>query len=533
MSVNTRHRWALAAILLVALALRVWGIGFGLPNANARPDETSVAGPAVTFLSGEFEPPHFMYPTGFMYALSGAYVVYYHVTRPWASYKTLHEFAESRRQNLAPFLLTSRGISVVMGVLTVGWLFLLGARAADSRTGLVAAAFLALCFLHVRDSHFGVTDTTMTAFVVWGVYQIVKWHESGTPARALIAGVTAGVAMSTKYNGLGLAVPFGVAAVDRLVTVIRSRRPVVPVLISGVVFALALAAVFLASSFYIVIQPDRFLNDIQQQSGNFTNDYGLGLSRGWVHHAVKTLPAAAGWPMYLAGLAGVVAFLVRDVRRAMVLFALPIAYYAVAGNGYSMFARYMLPVLPFICLGAAYGSVRFVEMMAAEATAARRRAALISLALLLVLPTAVKSVQVVRLLSRTDNRVIVADAIGTIVPPGASIYQSGEPFGKIQPPAAMKLRNVGFDAATAQFDTGAPPEWILIQRSPLVVYSAVPPQISKLIDQQYTLVKAFPAGDDRPRAYDQQDAFFLPLDGFAGIERPGPSFELYQRKGML
>ena len=93
MSFTSSHRWALAGILLVALALRVWGIGFGLPNASARPDETSIAGPAVTFLSGQFEPPHFLYPTGFMYALSGAYVVYYEATRTWASYRTLrHSF---------------------------------------------------------------------------------------------------------------------------------------------------------------------------------------------------------------------------------------------------------------------------------------------------------------------------------------------------------------------------------------------------------------------------------------------------------
>jgi hypothetical protein len=80
----------------------VWGIGFGLPYANARSDETSVAGPSVSFLYGSFEPLHFFYPTGFMYALSGVYVACHEVTRPWAPYRTLIDFAESRRQNIAP-----------------------------------------------------------------------------------------------------------------------------------------------------------------------------------------------------------------------------------------------------------------------------------------------------------------------------------------------------------------------------------------------------------------------------------------------
>jgi hypothetical protein len=49
---------------------------------------------------------------------------------------------------------------------------------------------------------------------------------------------------------------------------------------------------------------------------------------------------------------------------------------------------------------------------------------------------------------------------------------------------------------------------------------------------EYSLVRSFPVGDDRPRLYDQQDAFFLPLTGLSGLIRPGPSFELYKRRGL-
>jgi hypothetical protein len=513
----------------VALGLRVWGIGFGLPNANARPDETSVAGPAVTFLSGNFEPPHFLYPTGFMYALSGVYVVYYEATRPWASYKTLHDFAESRRQNLAPFLLTSRAISVAMGVLSVAWLLLVGARSADRRSGLLASVLLAVCFLHVRDSHFGVTDTTMTAFVVLGVYQILKWLESGTIARALIAGIVGGLAMSTKYNGLGLGVPFGVAALVRLVGAVRERRPVAPVLLSGVVFTLALAVVFSAGSFYIFIQPERFVGDLKTQGSYFASDYGLGLPRGWIQHAIFTLPNAVGWPMYFAGLAGTVWFLVRDFRKAVVVFAFPIAYYIVAGSGYSVYARYMMPVVPFVCLGAGYFCVRAIEVLMPDAAGSRPKAAMAALAVLLALPTAAKSVQLDQLLSRTDNRVVVSQALETILPPDAVVYQTGSPFGRAAWPASIRVHERTFDEASGRFDP-APPDWILIQRSPLVVYSPVPPHMPEILDAQYSLVKSFPAGDARPRAYDQQDAFFLPLGGLEGLDRPGPAFDLYKRK---
>ena len=79
-----------------------------------------------------------------------------------------------------------------------------------------------------------------------------------------------------------------------------------------------------------------------------------------------------------------------------------------------------------------------------------------------------------------------------------------------------------------EFDPGEP-DWILVQRSPLVLYSAVPATLTKALDG-YELVRRFPTGDDLPRLYDQQDAFYLPLGNLDGLTRPGPAFDLYRRR---
>ena len=91
--ISRLFRRPILAVLLVALGLRLWGISFGLPFANARPDGPSIAGPAVEFLGGDLRPPFFVYPTFFMYAVAGAYVAYFTVTSPFSSYSTLAEFA--------------------------------------------------------------------------------------------------------------------------------------------------------------------------------------------------------------------------------------------------------------------------------------------------------------------------------------------------------------------------------------------------------------------------------------------------------
>ena len=187
------------------------------PFGNARPDETALAGPAVQFLSGNLRPPYFMYPTFLMYVVSLLYFLYWALGRPFTGYATLAAFAESRRQSLAPFFYLSRGVSAVMGTLTVWWIYDLARRVFDDTVAIVAALFLGLSFLHVRDSHFGVTDVTMAALIVLAVREIVRWQQTGDPWRAAAAGLAGGLATSTKYNGLGVWVPFAVATVQRAV----------------------------------------------------------------------------------------------------------------------------------------------------------------------------------------------------------------------------------------------------------------------------------------------------------------------------
>src|SRR6266496_4455685 len=103
--------YLLLIVLLIAAAVRVWGLGFGLPYIAARPDETEIAGPAAGFLTGDLRPPFFEWPTLFAYAVALLYTIYFYASRPFTGVASLHAFAESRRQTIAPFLYISRSLS--------------------------------------------------------------------------------------------------------------------------------------------------------------------------------------------------------------------------------------------------------------------------------------------------------------------------------------------------------------------------------------------------------------------------------------
>ena len=530
-------RRLLLLVLVAAAAVRLWGLGFGLPTAAARPDETALAGPALMMLSGQFHPPNFIYPTLFMGALAALDVAYYWISQPFAHYATLAAFAASRRQSLAPFLYISRGLSAVMGTLTVWWVFAIARRLFDHTIGLVAALFLALSFLHVRDSHLGVTDVAMTSLIVLAVLLIVGWQQHGGVWRAAMAGLVGGLAMATKYNGLGVCVPFTVAVARQLFESRRAfggalRKLAPAVLAFTSLFVLA----FIAAFPYAIIEWRQVVADASSVAATLEHGHGIELPRGWWYHARVTLPVAFGWPVYLAGLAGTVGLLTTRLRQSAVLLSFPIVYYIVAGGGHSVFARYMIPVLPFLAIASAWCVVTMVRLVTSELRAPVQGWAIAVVAALAIAPAAGRVVLIDRLLARTDSRVIAAGALVDLIRPGSIVYQSGESYGQVPYDLGGRQLDIHLRSyANRHFvpEGGPLPDWIILQRSPLALYSAVPPGVEQLVRERYELAAAFTPAPPRPdRVYDQQDAFFLPLEGLTGIERPGPNFEVYRLRPL-
>src|SRR5262249_17374812 len=143
----------------------------------------------------------------------------------------------------------------------------------------VAAAFLALSFLHVRDSHFGVIDIPMTCMVLVAFLAIVRLSESGSRRALVAAGVLTGLAVASKYNAGMLILPASFAILDDPV-----RRPLVARLRRVVTFGLLTTAAFLVVCPYAVLNHQKFLADIAFNARHLAEGHGADLGRGWVYH---------------------------------------------------------------------------------------------------------------------------------------------------------------------------------------------------------------------------------------------------------
>jgi hypothetical protein len=141
---------------------------------------------------------------------------------------------------------------------------------------------------------------------------------------------------------------------------------------------------------------------------------------------------------------------------------------------------------------------------------------------LIMAAPAIDVVRLDRLLARTDTRVLAGRWIEAHVPAGSTIYQSGAGYGHVQ-----------FESATyVARPVAERPDVIVVQSSPLM-YSADAPAVQSIADTEYGLAASFRGHDPAlaaANAYDPLDAFYLPLRGFRGVERPGPNIAVYRRR---
>lgn len=534
--------WVLTAIIALAAILRFRALGFGLPFTQARPDETFVIEAARTILSGHM-PAFFDYPWLYIFLVSFGYLGYFVWGAITGTFHSLAEMVASWPTYWDPFFLIPRAISAAAGTLTVAVAYRLGRQVGDQITGLVSALFLTFAFIHVRDSHFGTTDVTMTLFIVGAVSLLVDAHQYGHRRLFALAGLVGGLAAATKYNALVLAAPmavvyaFGVyeAPGHRRAALLDSRLTVM---------AVAFLAGFAVGVPFVALDWDRFVVAMDALVASMkTGDPRLELTNGWRHHLEFSLRYGLGVPLLAMGIGGAAALLVRRWRIGAIVLAFPIAYFIVAGSIRNLFFRYTLPMLPFLCVTAAYllcwGTAAILDLWRLRDSRRQDlwRVAVGAIALLLVAPSAARVWSLDRVLHAADSRVVVARWFEDNVPPGSSIIQSGSRFGAVRFDLRLEYKEWRWDGGRNAFLlNGVPPtgrpEWIILQASPLP--SSTQPIVRDYLQEGYRQIAEFIATPlDPDVVYDRQDAFFVPFTGLDRIVRAGPNFTVYRREGAV
>jgi hypothetical protein len=515
----------LAAVTVLAAALRLWGLRFGLPDVMARPDEEAITTIAARFVLIGPNPNFFDYPTLFMHVVA-------FIERHWPG-------GQAVLDDMLPRLI-SRSLAAGLGTATVPLVFVIGRRLFATRAGLLASAFLAIAFLHVRDSHFGVTDVPMTFMVMLALLVIVCLPSQSAPVWVTaVAAVLCGLATSTKYNAALIVVPLVIAVWQR-----NGRTWAYAIIAAGFVGG------FLAGTPYAWFARQRFAADLIGLQSHLSSGHATDEGLGWIRHLTFSLRYGLGLPMLLAALVGFGWLIASEPRTAWVVLAFPVLYYLGMGSGRTVFMRHMTPLVPFAALLAAFATDRVATLLDARLkprapyflqpraphpeppdgargfSRAIASAVLVTLlAIAISFDSARRSVALDRLLSEPDSRAVAAAFIKSrYFPRGASVFQNGSIYGQVP----LVPEGIYHVTPLDRF-----PELVIVQSSPLKAYSDQPPDLRQKISGRYKEILSVPversAATGRDPIFDQQDAFFVPVIGFERYARPGPAIEVFQR----
>jgi hypothetical protein len=328
-------------IIAGAFVVRAIGIGYGLPFVY-HDDEPLLVNYALAYGTGDFNPHSFNFAPLLTYILFFIYGIFFLVGYVFGYFHTLKDFAYLYLNDPTPFFIIGRGLyGLICGTVSVPLLYLLGKRYFNARAGILAALFLAFNFLHVRDSHYLYFDIPLTLCVI---LFFLKARDLFAPAKRsdhMLLGAILGLAVSVKYQGIYLIIPFCAVILYNLYLSknVTLRARVSNMLLCGASFAIIT----------FISNPFLFLN-ISTFVKKVAGFPYMPVSP--LYHLKISLFNGCGTFMILAGMLGVMLSFVRK-DKGVLMAAYVMCYYLFIIKLTQPGERLVLPLVPLLLLFAA------------------------------------------------------------------------------------------------------------------------------------------------------------------------------------
>lgn len=524
---------ALAGILALAFLLRFAALSFGLDladperaNLGCYIDERGMVDAVQDeFLRGSLDPKSFLYrgPAGFLVfglvdsALIGARAL----THPRGWKGRLAEIDA----NPSWLHLVHRCISAAAGVAGVLVLARLLRRELDAASGLLGGLFLAVAYLHVRESHFGTVDTLFCLTLLLALERMLAWIRAPSPGRAAGSGFLAGISAATKYFGVLLGAHLVLAHLfARKNAAAGSRKPT----LWWALLAAPLGFLLVSPGLFVALGD--FFDTLGWATTNYSNAGTAGSLLGAARfHVTTSLAIGLGEPAFLLALWGIAVAWKRGAGARFLVLALalllPTLFLTSARP-----VRYGLPVLTLLAGCAGIGAAALLAR-----TGPLLGGALVALSLA---PSLVRSVSFDRLMARQDTRVEMLGELARRGVPAAEVLAIGwhnglpipahrRPYIRYGPEVAGR-RELTLEQVRAQpprlilWDLTAP-EWVVPER----------PALEAFVQAHYREVLRL---DGRKGAtelpYFVSPALMVPYARPWEMARPGSALVLFERIGQ-
>jgi hypothetical protein len=347
----------LAAILVAAAVLRQTEIGAGLPYIYQEDEGHHFSRLVSMVKNGTFDPHYFNKPSLHFYlrmpVVAAAYI--------WAvkqgdltalkELQTVDRYPDGEEDWVVShprIAVWSRTFSVVISLALVVVTFLLAKQVTGSGAlALGAAWFTAVSPALVVDAPKIGVDTLMALMSLIAISAALRVLPAPSSGGFLLAGVLAGLAVSSKYNAAPIAV------VPVLAALISNPRAVGPA-------ALAIAGVvagFLAGTPYALLRLPAFLDDVAFEVRHY-GELGHGANTGepgWdqARFYVSWLATwGAGYAVTIAGIAGLGVLAARRSAASLLFLIYPFLFFLLMIDQVVNFPRNILVLIPVLAIGA-------------------------------------------------------------------------------------------------------------------------------------------------------------------------------------
>jgi Dolichyl-phosphate-mannose-protein mannosyltransferase len=346
----------LSAAILTASGYRLWGIAWGLQDADVsrrpHPDEW-----AIYWLWNWFDHYRSLSPCPNAAAKECFFdwgTVYIYLSYGWhflLAWPMAHlppiAFGERADPVFVKVVLAGRLFSALASIVTVLVVYLIGRQAYGSGAGVAAAWAIALSGLPIQLAHFATPDSTALLFLSLSLLGMILVVQHPTMGRYVFVGASIGLAAGAQIQLFLLVGPLFLAwYLD------RQRR--LSLLVLGL--ASAIFAFFLSNPYALLDTPNFLaalhhtllirttLADIEYQ-GRFAA-YGPD----WLYVVRYPFGYGAGFAMTFVFLLGLGGALFRRQREDIVLLGWAVPYFLVISFSSVKFMRYSAPLFPVFAL---------------------------------------------------------------------------------------------------------------------------------------------------------------------------------------
>jgi len=427
LQIKTHEHWKhpltgyrfLPLILILSLALNIWGNRWGAPNFW-HPDE--VTSWTISMVENRTLNPHY-FPYGGMHyyvVAVGAFIpvkLYEKSFDPSPSQNDTRLFTQWYDRHQGRIIQMARTLSALMATVVVWFTFMMGTILFDKRVGYLSALLLAVSMSFVGIAHFATVDTPANLWYWLScLFALLIWKR-GDQLWYVLAAISAGFAIGTK--------------IDRVIILI-------PLVLShclhgeGLRYRKVLLFVVLVPAGYLVANPVVFLSLFEFLDGFtrelFFNTFREDPSEGPSYlRMLGHTKAGLGLPLCVTALSGLAYGLWnlaqgKNTARIIWLLATFVPYYILFSLNFSM-PWYVVFIFPPLMIFAAYGCVGVMD-----AVPERKRFAIKAMVSVIVGYSFLNSMGLVLQFSY-DARYQAADWIEQHVPADATIEMT--PWGPV------------------------------------------------------------------------------------------------------